>query len=71
VPDIFTGYEFNGAWDEMFRATGKLRSHYRHLYARVFGGFARRLRNYCTLSKACCQLRLVEYFLIFSGLPRL
>jgi uncharacterized circularly permuted ATP-grasp superfamily protein len=35
VPDIFTGYEFNGAWDEMFRATGKLRSHYRHLYAHL------------------------------------
>ncbi len=35
MPDIFTGYEFNGAWDEMFRATGKLRSHYRHLYAHL------------------------------------
>ncbi len=35
MPDIFTGYEFNGAWDEMFRATGKLRSHYRYLYAHL------------------------------------
>ncbi len=37
LPDIFTGYEFNGAWDEMFRATGKLRSHYRSLHSHLLG----------------------------------
>jgi uncharacterized circularly permuted ATP-grasp superfamily protein len=45
VPDIFTGYEFNGAWDEMFRATGKLRSHYRHLYAHLLSLNADELRR--------------------------
>jgi uncharacterized circularly permuted ATP-grasp superfamily protein len=35
TPGPFSAYDLQSAYDEMFRATGRPRSHYRHLYTRL------------------------------------
>jgi uncharacterized circularly permuted ATP-grasp superfamily protein len=45
VPPLFAEYELNAAYDEMFRARGRPRPHYRPLYARLLSLPADELRR--------------------------
>ncbi|MBV9760951.1 MAG: circularly permuted type 2 ATP-grasp protein [Acidobacteriaceae bacterium] len=45
IPPLFAEYELNAAYDEMFRARGRPRPHYRPLYARLLSLPAEELRR--------------------------
>ncbi|MBV8552533.1 MAG: circularly permuted type 2 ATP-grasp protein [Acidobacteriaceae bacterium] len=45
IPGPFAHYELGGAYDEMFRASGRPRSHYRALYSRLLNLPAEELRR--------------------------
>ncbi len=46
IPEPFSEYQFSAAYDEMFRANGRPRSHYRALFSRLLSLPAHELRRF-------------------------